>query len=154
MEALLGLLSVGSLLFVGWYWGARRRAQHRESLTLRERELQHVRVSNSKHYRGAPTHAPQLVSVELVWGIDRFQAFLAALVNLFGGELESVSEVLARARREALVRLKAQAHAAGYDALANLRLETADIGNDPQQRDLKVALLGIATAYRQLPSDR
>ncbi|MCA9644296.1 MAG: heavy metal-binding domain-containing protein [Myxococcales bacterium] len=151
MEAIIGILSVGSLLFIGWYWGARRRAHHRESLALRERELSHVRVSNAKHYDGSPQLPPRLVTVELVWGLDRFQAFLAALVNFFGGEMENVSEVMARARREALVRLKADAERAGYDALANLRLETADIGNDPQQRDLKVAVIGSATAYKQLP---
>ncbi|MEZ4372789.1 MAG: heavy metal-binding domain-containing protein [Polyangiaceae bacterium] len=152
MEALLGILSVSSLLLIGWYWGARRRALHRESLAQRESQLEHVLVSSSKHYLGSGALAPRLVTVELVWGLDRFQAFLAALVNLFGGEMESVSEVMARARREALVRLKADAHAAGYDALANLRMETADIGNDPQQRDLKVALIGSATAYRRHPA--
>lgn len=149
MEALLPLLGVGGLLLVGLLWGARRRARHRELLALRERELGHVQVSSSKHYRAAPGRDPRLVNVELVWGMDRFQAFIASLVNLFGGEMETATEVLSRARREALVRLKAQAHAAGYDGLANLRLETADIGNDPQQRDLKVALLGSATAYRR-----
>ncbi len=154
MEALIGILSLLTLMFVGWFWGARRRARHRESLSAREQALKHVCVSNSKHYAASPHHAPRLINVELVWGIDRFQAFLGAVTNFFGGELTSVAEVMGRARREALLRLKAQAEASGYDALANLRLETADIGNDPQQRDLKVALLGSATAYRRLRADR
>jgi uncharacterized protein YbjQ (UPF0145 family) len=153
MEALFGLVSVSLLLVVGWYWGTRRAQFHLATLEARERELAHIFITNSKHFTSpseTPGRDPRMITTQLVWGVDRFQTFLAAFVQFFGGEVSSVGDVMARVRREAIVRMKAEAQAAGYNALANLRLDTAEIGDDPQRRqDLKIALLGSATAYRR-----
>lgn len=153
MEALFGAVSVSVLVLVGWYWGTRRAQFHLATLEERERELSHIFITNSKHFTSPsalPGRDPRLITTELVWGVDRFQTMLAAFVKLFGGEVNSIGDVMARVRREAILRMKAEAQAAGYNALANLKLDAAEIGDDPQRRqDLKIALLGSATAYRR-----
>ena len=50
-----------------------------------------------------------------------------SLRNLAGGELKSYSELLTRAREEAIERAEADAEEMGADALVNLRLETSEI---------------------------
>ena len=50
-----------------------------------------------------------------------------SLRNLAGGELKGYSELLTRAREEAIERAEADAEEMGADALVNLRLETSEI---------------------------
>ena len=50
-----------------------------------------------------------------------------SLRNLTGGELKGYSELLTRAREEAIDRAEADAEEMGADALVNLRLETSEI---------------------------
>lgn len=47
--------------------------------------------------------------------------------NVFGGELKGYSELLTRAREEALARMEADAEEMGADAVVNVRLETSQI---------------------------
>ncbi|GAB3027735.1 YbjQ family protein [Natronobiforma cellulositropha] len=49
------------------------------------------------------------------------------LRNVFGGELEAYSELLATARDEAVDRMEADAEAMGADAVVTVRLETSQI---------------------------
>jgi len=50
-----------------------------------------------------------------------------SLRNITGGELKGYSELLTRARDEALSRMEAQAEEMGADAVVNVRLETSEI---------------------------
>ena len=50
-----------------------------------------------------------------------------SLRNITGGELKGYSELLTRARDEALARMEAQAEEMGADAVVNVRLETSEI---------------------------
>ena len=47
--------------------------------------------------------------------------------NLTGGELKAYSELLTKARDEALDRMVQDAHAMGADAVVNVRLETSKV---------------------------
>lgn len=49
------------------------------------------------------------------------------LRNVTGGELKAYSELLSKARDEALSRMEAQAQAMGADAVVNVRLETSTV---------------------------
>ncbi|MFP4218257.1 MAG: YbjQ family protein [Salinarchaeum sp.] len=50
-----------------------------------------------------------------------------SLRNITGGELKGYSELLTRARDEALSRMEAHAEEMGADAVVNVRLETSEI---------------------------
>ncbi|MFV2069095.1 MAG: YbjQ family protein [Pirellulales bacterium] len=83
----------------------------------------------------------------------------ASFKNLVGGELKSYESMLDRARREATLRILEQAREAGYNALCNLRLETADVGgntsptNNRGGKAAMATILASATAYHaQLPA--
>lgn len=47
--------------------------------------------------------------------------------NVFGGELKAYSELLSKARDEAISRMEADAERMGADAVVNVRLETSQI---------------------------
>jgi uncharacterized protein YbjQ (UPF0145 family) len=85
---------------------------------------------------------------EAVIASDYLKTFLAGLRNIFGGEVGSYVTLATRARREALVRMMEQAHAQGYDALCNVRMDPADIGGNTARRGVPmVAILASGTAY-------
>ena len=47
--------------------------------------------------------------------------------NVFGGELKAYSDLLTKARDEAISRMEADAEEMGADAVVNVRLETSQI---------------------------
>ena len=49
--------------------------------------------------------------------------------NVFGGELKAYSELLTKARDEAISRMERDAEEMGADAVVNVRLETSQIIN-------------------------
>lgn len=53
--------------------------------------------------------------------------FTQSLRNLVGGEMKAYSELLSKARDEAISRAEADAEEMGADALVNLRLETSTV---------------------------
>lgn len=149
--ALFGFLSLFLMLFIGWLWGRRRAKIHEESLSLREAQLRAITISTSKHFELALTEgglAPNMLSSEVVIGVDRFKHFIASIQHLFGGELNTLTEVIVRARRESILRLKAQAAQGGYNALTNFRIETIDISPN-KQNSPNIAVMASATAYRK-----
>ncbi len=53
--------------------------------------------------------------------------FTQSIRNVFGGELKGYSELLTKAREQAISRMEADAEAMGADAVINVRLETSQI---------------------------
>lgn len=140
----LGLLALG--FFVGW----RREQNHLEDLSRRERELGDIGVTQLKTFPGnVPGPLPPAVFFgETAIATDYFKSFMAKLRNLFGGEVRSYQNLLARARRESLLRILEQARRKGYNAVCNVRYETADVGgNSTLRKTAMVCMLASATAY-------
>ena len=96
-------------------------------------------------------NSPQVIFAEVVIASDYLKTFLASIRGVFGGEVGSYHAMLDRARREATQRIVEQARRQGYNAVCNLRLETADIrGNSVTQgkkRMVMAAILASGTAY-------
>ena len=146
------LIILLALLTLGFVSGSV--AEHRHLRSLDEREAQNgdFLVSQLKIYSqdavGEPP--PALIVGEAVIATDYMKSFLARLRKIFGGELRSYQPLLTRARREALQRIVDQARRQGYNAICNLRFETADVGgNTHARRVATVAMLATATAYRR-----
>ena len=53
--------------------------------------------------------------------------FAAGIKNLFGGELKGYTDLLEESRREALNRMKEDAHKFGANAVINVRFSTSSI---------------------------
>ena len=118
------------LLFAaGWFFGSRHERQHLAQLSIAEQELSHIMVSSERFY------VPKLVSNtegELVLGSvviaqDYFKMIIARVLSIFGKNLTTYETLLDRARREALVRMRTEAQAKGYNHIYGLRLEVSNI---------------------------
>lgn len=118
------------LLFAaGWFFGSRYERQHLAQLSIAEQELSHIMVSSERFY------VPKLVADtegELVLGSvviaqDYFKMIIARLLSIFGKNLTTYETLLDRARREALVRMRTEAQAKGYNHIYGLRLEVSNI---------------------------
>ncbi len=149
LEALLPYLFVLFLLLLGLIAGTFIENAHLSS--IRERE---------KQYRGLPAitfEAPPadwridssgLVAGNVVVSLDYFKRFAASLRVLIGGRVRSFEPLLDRGRREALLRMKEQASAEGYDAILNVRLETSRIANADGNTTAGVEMLAYGTGVR------
>lgn len=150
MDLLIGCGCVGFLLILGFFAGTYNERHHFRSIAEREARLGYIGVSDVRQYVGGAhgNAAGALVVAEIVVGTDYFKNFLAAFRRIVGGELTSYHSLMNRARREALLRIKEQAAAGGYNAICNLRMETMDMSMlSPKQQVAMVAVVAYGTAY-------
>ena len=132
--------------------------EHRRDLAYRRAQVGHVLVTGLSRYLQDPARpGVEIVHGEAVLAANRLITFLGRLKLLFGGEVRSFHDVITRCRQEATLRLLERAAEAGYDAVANLRLEAVDVAGvtiNPQrarQRGLFVGVIAYGTAYRRAP---
>ena len=69
----------------------------------------------------------ELVMGNVVISQDYFKRIAAGVKGVFGGRIRVFEPLLERARREALLRMKAIAHKRGYYTVINVRIETAPL---------------------------
>ncbi|MFV2067769.1 MAG: YbjQ family protein [Pirellulales bacterium] len=156
-EPLIQILIVLFLIGLGWIAGSIAEKRHLAQLKQREENNGPFLVSQLKSY---PAYVggdlpPRLIVAETVVASDYFKTFLAGLRRLFGGEIRSFHSLLSRARRESTQRIVEQAQALGYNAICNLRIESADVGGSSGSKKgaAMVAIIASATAYQcQMPN--
>lgn len=137
------------VLIVAYFTGSRDEKKHYASILAREDELRHIRIIPVK--RPPRVFCDQhLVVGSVVVSSNAFTRFLAGFRNFFGGNVRSYESLLDRARREAILRMKAQAEEYGANLILNVKLETATLGNihDPRQaaQNATVEVLAYGTA--------
>lgn len=117
-----------ALLVVGYFAGSMIERQHYASIRQREREYSDVLAFMVRFPfdRTTPQRA-FLVHGAVVVSADYFKTFIAGLRNLFGGRFRSYETLMERARREALLRLKADARRKGAKTVICVRFETTSI---------------------------
>lgn len=110
--------------------------EHNHLRSLREREnLLRIGVTNLEPGDlGAAVEIRAYVDGQAVIAADRFKVWLGNIVSIFGGELKTLTSVMARARREAILRMLEQAEKLGADQVWNVRLETSNIGKGEENR--------------------
>lgn len=144
------LLSFGVPL-IGIIGGRINESMHFKDLDRRALLYDDMLVSQVKSFPqcriGSPP--PNLVVAEVVIGSDYLKTVLAGLRKIFGGEVRSFEKMQRRARREAILRLLEQARSQGYNAICNIRLESADIGGAVTSKKpiVMATILASATAY-------
>jgi len=156
-ELLIYIVPSVLLLIVGFLAGRAIARKHRIDLDRREQQVAHLRVTDLRDHDAAMLgdRPARMVISEVTLGADYFISLLARLRNLIGGNVGVFEELLLRARREALMRLREQAVAEGYTGLANVRMEFADISGNAmsKQKAVMVTILAHATAYHVAPSE-
>lgn len=142
-EFLVGL----SLLAVGYFSGRRNERQHLQSLARRERELAPVLLFATRN--PPPFAAPQdplLVCGSVALSADYFRMFVAGLRKIVGGRFHAFEALTERARREAVLRMKEEARAAGCSLIVNVRVETTAIQNGAHGGSSAVEAIAYGTA--------
>lgn len=117
------------LFIVGWFFGSRHERQHLARLAIAEAELSHIIVSTERFYQPelATNSQGELVLGSVVIAQDYFKMVIAKVLSFFGKNLTTYESLLERARREAVVRMQAQAHVKGYNHVYGLRFEVSNI---------------------------
>ncbi len=136
------------LIFLGYFFGSRAEKKHLASIRKREITFQHLPTIMLKKPLNPQDIADyRMVNGSVVISIDYFKKFVASLVNLFGGSISSYESLVDRARREAILRMKAEAGDASE--IINLRIETSSISKNAQQSVGAVEVIAYGTAiYR------
>ncbi len=149
--AFIWLIIPVTLLLVAMLAGRVIATRHEADLARRQATVAHIRATDIRVMLDPVPgeHPPMLVTSEVCLGIDHFRGFLGKLKNIFGGEVRSYAMTLDRARREVIMRLLEEVHRRGYNALANLRIEFADISGNATaaQKATSVSILASATAH-------
>jgi len=157
MEFIEPLLQVGIpifLLLLAWFTGRYAERRHYRSLKQREQDMSGMLVTDIKTFPGGadPSRGGELVQGQAVIATDYLKTFLASLRNIFGGEVKSYESLLQRARREAILRMMAQARGLGHNAVCNIRLTMSDIGGMAGAKGAAmVEVLAWGTAYSIAP---
>lgn len=135
------------LLACGFFFGRYNEARHFRSIRTREAELGNIFLFSER--LPPPQPAPvdcRLVAGSCVVSVDYFKSFVAGLRNLFGGRVSSYETLLDRARREALLRMKAEAAACGSALVVNVKIETTSIGGENPNAPGAVEVMAYGTA--------
>lgn len=133
------------LLLIGYIFGRIAERRHYARLRQDEAALAHVLAFTE---RRPPPHARAaggMVIGSVVIGQDYFKAILAGLRRLFGGSIAAYETLLDRARREAVVRMKRSAEAAGANMVTNIKFSTVRIG-------ISIEVIAYGTACRLDPA--
>jgi len=75
-----------------------------------------------------------------------FKKFIASLRYLVGGRVTSYESLIDRARREAVLRMKAEAKQAGARYVFNVKMETSSISKGKRDSVGSVEVLAYGTA--------
>ncbi len=139
------------LMLMGFIVGTTIESNHYREIRKREAQTRHLPTISFRR----PPPSWQITSTALVHGntvvsIDYFKRFLAGLRAITGGRITSYESLLDRARREALLRMKASAIENGFDAIVNVRLETARLANSSRngQGTAGVEIFAFGTAVK------
>jgi len=139
------------LLLLGYVFGQMAEKRHFRSIIKREGEYQNI-LTFAKRFplTNEGDQRAELVGGSVVISVDYFKRFVATLRNLIGGRVTTYESLLERARREALLRMKAEARKKGLNTIVNVKLETASItkGNKNQVGAVEVYAYGTGLLSR------
>jgi uncharacterized protein YbjQ (UPF0145 family) len=145
----LNLWLLLALLLLGYGAGRWQERRHFRSIRQREEALRHVVALNTRYVpEGVAATGAQLVTGGVVVSSDYFKTFVAGFRAFFGGRFRGYETLLERARREALLRLKEDAQAAGATLVIGVRFQSTTIAGSSTP---SVEVLAFGTALRTAP---
>ncbi|MEW8223626.1 MAG: YbjQ family protein [Candidatus Thiodiazotropha taylori] len=146
---MIDLIILVTLLALGYGFGSYAESRHYKSIIARENRLRHIPAVTSRFPpMNNNSRDAELVSGSVVISVDYFKRFIAALRNLVGGRVTSYESLVDRARREAILRMKAQAEQRNADIVFNVKLETSSIHKGRGSSIGSVEVLAYGTALK------
>lgn len=152
----IGLIVTPALLFGGWLTGTFLERRHLKDLLLLEagsKELVALTIEDVPD--DWHVTSSDLVIGNVVISQDYFKRFAGALKGIFGGNIWVYEPLLERARREAMIRMKAEARALGHEAVINVRIETAPMasmrGDGKGTAGVEILAFGTAVSLTERP---
>ncbi|MCG7870143.1 MAG: YbjQ family protein [Candidatus Thiodiazotropha taylori] len=146
---MIDLIILVTLLALGYGFGSYAESRHYKSIIARENRLRHIPAVTSRFPpMNNNSRDAELVSGSVVISVDYFKRFIAALRNLVGGRVTSYESLVDRARREAILRMKAQAEQLNADIVFNVKLETSSIHKGRGNSIGSVEVLAYGTALK------
>ena len=142
------LIVFATLLLLGYIFGSIAESRHYKSIRKREESFVALpTIALKKPLSPENIKNTKLVAGNVVISIDYFKKFLAGLRNIFGGNISSYETLIDRARREAILRMKAEAKEASE--IINVKIETASISKNTRGGIGAVEVVAYGTAiYR------
>ncbi len=133
-------------VLIGFVFGRTIEANHFRRLARREAETSDI-LTFSERFPPEGVSEGVLVSGSVALAQDGFKALLASLRMFFGGRIATYEQLVHRARREAVLRMKDDARAKGADLIFNVKFVTSNIAaSDPRRPTLAVEVLAFGTA--------
>ncbi|MBX2879165.1 MAG: YbjQ family protein [Granulosicoccus sp.] len=123
LQALVPIL----LVILGYSFGRLAEKRHYSRIVQREAESLALPVIASRYPPESGKYQQVLVYGNAVISSDYFKAFLAALINIFGGKVTPYESLIDRARRESVLRMKDMAGGMNASYVFNVKFETARI---------------------------
>ena len=147
--AIFFLLSFGPLILSAVY-GYIQAFFHNLSIRRREKLFANIVLSGFIRYVGPGQTGGALVAGSVVISPGAFRRLLVAIRLLIGGRVGAYHGLLIRARREAVLRMKAAAAAEGATGVRGVRFHTATIvgGDRGVMRAIEVTAFGSAVRAR------
>lgn len=135
------------LMVAGYLIGSYLERRHYRSIIQREAQYRNVvAVASRQLPDDGAEYTQRLVTGNVTVSVDYFKRFLATLHNIFGGRITSYESLLDRARREAILRMKAEAAALKSPLVLNVKYETASIYKGSGNGIGSVEVLAYGTA--------
>jgi len=144
------LLFVGPLLIFGVLIGRTVEKSHIKRLDADDLTHEDFTFTQLKSFPMASLNGPPptIIVSEVVIASDYLKSWLASWRNIFGGEVRSFQTLQNRAKREALSRLRKTAMMQGYNAVCNIRVDSADVGGGTTARKTPMAaVIASGTGY-------
>ena len=135
---------------IGLIAGTITEQRHFAELARREGELGSIVATNLKRLYGTGVvQESRMVVGSVVVSTDYFKSICASVRRLVGGRILSYESLVERGRREALLRLKAEAAAMGATIVLNVRYETMAVARTKKGGGVTgVEVLAYGTALR------
>ena len=135
------------LMSLGYGFGQWFEKSHYRSIRMREEELRNIPAIATKILPDEMTPCDtKLVAGNVVISVDFFKKFTASLRYLVGGPVTSYESLIDRARREAVLRMKAEAKLVGAEHVFNVKMETSSISKGKRGSVGSIEVLAYGTA--------
>lgn len=140
------------LMALGYGFGRFYESRHYRSIRKREDELKDIMLVQTKIIPEPLISGNDsfLISGNVVISVDYFKRFVAGLRNIVGGRVTPYETLIDRARREAILRLKEEARAAGARMILNVKYEMCSIYKGRRNQIGSVEVLAYGTAFSPL----
>lgn len=143
----LGLFVLIFFLILGYGFGRLAEGRHYRSIRRREEAFSDLIVVCCKTLpERLPAGGSRMVRGSVVVSVDYFKRFVARLRMIFGGRVHTYESLIDRGRREALLRMQAEARKLGATMIFNTRFETSSISKGRRRSVGCVEVLAYGTA--------